>query len=135
MNSSTTDDAAVATPPGTSALIPYVHVADLTRSIEFYRLVGLELEETHAAGGTTVWASLRNATSRLFLILAEAPIDAGAQAILFYLWTTDVGAMREHLMAHHIPVGALTFPPYMPRGEIRLTDPDGYVLLIGQRSG
>ncbi len=124
---------AVVTPPGAFAIIPYVHVANLTRSIDFYRLLGLELEETHAAGGITVWASLRTAQSRLFLIAADTPIDAGAQAILFYLWTTDVAALRDHLMAQRVPVGAITFPPYMPAGEIRLTDPDGYAILIGQR--
>jgi hypothetical protein len=117
----------------TYALIPYVHVGDLDRSIEFYTLIGFVLEQTHNADGEMVWASLRNAESRLFLILADAPIDAGAQAVLFYLWTTDVGALRAHLIANSVPVGPIIFPPYMKGGEIRLADPDGYVLLIGQR--
>jgi hypothetical protein len=117
----------------TYTLIPYVHVADLQRSIAFYLLLGFVLEQTHDADGVTVWASLRNAESRLFLIVADAPIDAGAQAVLFYLWTSNVAGLRDKLRANNVPVAGIVFPPYMAGGEIRLTDPDGYVLLVGQR--
>jgi hypothetical protein len=40
--------------------------------------------------------------------------------------------LREHLLASALPVSPITYPDYMPKGEIRLEDPDGYVLLIGQ---
>ena len=118
--------------PHTYALIPYVHVANLKRSIAFYTLLGFTLVDTHDFEGATVWAHLANETSRLFLMLADAPIDPQAQAVLFYLWTTDVGELRRHLLDNHIPVGPIGHPPYMPAGEIRLEDPDHYVLLIGQ---
>ena len=107
-------------------------MADLDRSIRFYGLLGFTLEDTHELNGIPVWAHLTNNESRLFLVLADAPIDAQAQAVLFYLWTADVAALREHLVISHVPVGAITYPPYMPAGEIRLDDPDHYVLLIGQ---
>jgi catechol 2,3-dioxygenase-like lactoylglutathione lyase family enzyme len=119
--------------PETYALIPYVHVADLARSIAFYDLLGFTLEQTHDADGTTVWASLRNEQSRLFLILADAPIDAGAQAVLFYLWTANVRALRERLVAGGLRPSTIEIMPYMRGGEMRLSDPDGYALLIGQR--
>jgi catechol 2,3-dioxygenase-like lactoylglutathione lyase family enzyme len=118
--------------PGTFALIPYVHVADIARSIAFYGRLGLTLADTHELHGATVWAHLTNRESRLFLVLADAPIDPAAQAVLFYLWTDDVAALRDHLIANHVPVGAITYPPYMAGGEIRLVDPDRYVILVGQ---
>lgn len=117
---------------GAFALIPYVHVTSLERSIRFYELLGFTLEDTHELDGVPVWAHLSNAESRLFLVLADAPIDAGAQAVLFYLWTVDVAALRDRLLARNIPVGPIIFPPYMPGGEIRLEDPDHFVLLVGQ---
>ncbi len=123
-----------ATAPATFALIPYVHVANLARSITFYELLGFTLKDTHELNGIRVWAHLTNAESRLFLVLADAPIDAQAQAILFYLWTADVAGLRDHLVANNVPVGVITHPPYMPAGEIRLEDPDHYVLLVGQVS-
>ncbi len=125
-------DATRITTPGPYALIPYVHVADLERSIAFYTLLGFTLEDTHNLHGETVWAHLANEQSRLFLVLADAPIAAHEQAVLFYLWTTDVNAVRQHLVDNNVPVGPITYPPYMAAGEIRLEDPDKYVLLIGQ---
>jgi hypothetical protein len=40
--------------------------------------------------------------------------------------------LRDHLSAQGVKVSAITYPQYMPKGEIRVEDPDGYVLLIGQ---
>jgi hypothetical protein len=40
--------------------------------------------------------------------------------------------LREHLLASGIAVAGITYPSYMPKGEFRLADRDGYVLLIGQ---
>jgi hypothetical protein len=31
-----------------------------------------------------------------------------------------------------VKVSRITYPDYMPKGEIRVEDPDGYCLLIGQ---
>jgi hypothetical protein len=51
---------------------------------------------------------------------------------LFYLYSPDLIALREHLLAVGVKVLPITYPEYMPKGEIREEDPDGYVLLIGQ---
>jgi len=40
--------------------------------------------------------------------------------------------LREHLVASGVRVSPITYPDYMPKGEIRVDDPDGYTLLIGQ---
>jgi catechol 2,3-dioxygenase-like lactoylglutathione lyase family enzyme len=44
----------------------------------------------------------------------------------------DLVALRAALVGHGIAVGEITHPAYMKEGEIRLEDPDGYVLLVGQ---
>jgi len=38
------------------ALTPYAHVADVQRSVDFYRRLGLEVQNTHEEGGRLVWA-------------------------------------------------------------------------------
>ena len=58
--------------------------------------------------------------------------DPGAQAVLFYCWTSDVEEVRVRLAAAGVGVGEISCPFYMPAGEIRVADPDGYVLLVGQ---
>ena len=66
------------------------------------------------------------------LALADGPFDASQQAVLFYCWTADVAALRDELQAAGVRVGAIEHPFYMPAGELRLEDPDGYVMLVGQ---
>lgn len=116
----------------------YVHVADVPRSIAFYSNFGLEARATHEIEGKTVWAFLttsedtRVQATGLMLAQGDGTIDAGAQAVLFYCWTPDVHALREELVAGGLEVGRVTHPFYMRAGEIRVVDPDGYVLAIGQ---
>lgn len=64
--------------------------------------------------------------------LASEPVIAGQHAVLFYRYSPNLVALREHLLACGVKVSAIRFPEYMPKGEIRVDDPDGYCLLIGQ---
>jgi len=41
-------------------LTPYAHVVDLERSIDVYRLLGLEVANAHEEEGRLVWAFLTN---------------------------------------------------------------------------
>jgi catechol 2,3-dioxygenase-like lactoylglutathione lyase family enzyme len=116
-------------------LTPYAHVADVRRSIEFYRRLGLEVRSTHEPEGRLVWAYLagpNDSPSRLMLALADEPVDAEQQAVLFYCWSPDVRALRAQLVRAGVDVGEIHCPFYMPAGEFRLADPDGYVVLVGQ---
>jgi hypothetical protein len=40
--------------------------------------------------------------------------------------------LRDHLLASGVRVSTITYPDYMAKGEVRVEDPDGYCLLIGQ---
>jgi catechol 2,3-dioxygenase-like lactoylglutathione lyase family enzyme len=114
------------------SLTAYAHVEDVGRSVEFYRRLGLEVENTHTVEGRLVWAFLVRNDARLMLALADGPVDASNQAVLFYCWTPDVHALHDELAAEGVEVGPVTQPFYMPAGEFRVEDPDGYVLLVGQ---
>jgi hypothetical protein len=63
---------------------------------------------------------------------ASGPVDASQQAVLFYLYSPNLVALREHLISAGVRVSPVTYPDYMPKGEVRVEDPDGYTLLIGQ---
>jgi catechol 2,3-dioxygenase-like lactoylglutathione lyase family enzyme len=116
-------------------LVPMAHVADLPRSIAFYEKLGFTVGGSwaHEGGGKMVWASLvRDGNPQLYISQADAPVDPTQQAVLFYLYSKDLVALRAALVGHGIAVGEITHPAYMKEGEIRLEDPDGYVLLVGQ---
>jgi hypothetical protein len=88
-------------------LIPFVHVADVARSIAFYELLGFELKDTYEHDGRLDWAALESADAQLMLARSSAPIERDRQAVLFYLYTEDLVALRDHLLAHGIAVGEI----------------------------
>lgn len=107
------------------------HVADVARSIEFYRKFGFTLGgSTKDAEGAIVWAVVENDGAQVMFARAAAPVVAEQQALLLYVYYTDVTAAHEALMAAGIDVGALTTPPHSPRGEFRVDDPDGYAVMV-----
>jgi hypothetical protein len=41
-------------------------------------------------------------------------------------------ALRRSLLARQIAAGEISYPDYLPNGEFRVRDPDGYTLMIAQ---
>jgi hypothetical protein len=114
-------------------LVPMAHVADVQRSIDFYRLFAMEVQNTlKSPDGTIVWAHVASDRANLMFTRASGAVTAGPRGVIFYLYAPDVVALREHLLVSGVEVSAITYPPYMSKGEICLTDPDGYPLMVGQ---
>ena len=133
-----------------TGFVPYLHVKDVLASQAFYERFGLTLDSRFGPEGAPYWARMKAPNCDLMLASADAPIDPRSQAALFYLYIEDVAAFREYLVSSGLEDGgafegegtddfprcgkvfAVTNPFYMPAGEIRVHDPDGYVLLVGQ---
>ena len=115
-------------------LVPYAHVADVERSIQFYAGLGFRVKNTVVPDGGTapVWAWLVAEKADLMVGLASGPVDPGQQAILFYLYYDDIKQTHAALTALGYSAGRIKYPFYMPGGEFRLEDPDGYVLMLAQ---
>jgi catechol 2,3-dioxygenase-like lactoylglutathione lyase family enzyme len=133
----------------TRSLVAFAHVADVERSIRFYADLGFEVgnrvrsddvrsddvqsDEVPPEGGAmTVWAWLHSEKANLMVGLADEPVDPQRQAVLFYLYFDDIQATRDALVGLGHAPGAICHPFYMPGGECRLLDPDGYVLMLAQ---
>lgn len=114
------------------SLIPMAHVASVPASIDFYRKLGFEVGNTFTPAGEAepAWAWLKSDDAHLMVTRADEPVEAGQQAVLFYLYCDDVTATRAALEQAGVPVGSIQYPFYAPRGEFRVEDPDGYVLMI-----
>jgi hypothetical protein len=121
-------------PAPVELLIPFVHVSDVGRSVAFYEHLGFELGDTYRSDDRLDWASLEHADARIMLARAEEPIRAADQAILFYLYTSDLQGLQRHLRAHGHRAGAIRDGSPGPAAEMRVSDPDGYVLMIAQRN-
>src|SRR5262245_50097429 len=125
--------------PPISGLVPMIHVADMERSIDFYRLLGFEVGNKVPPTGPPHWAWLYSPTvadwergPNLMLVHSPCPIDAQAQEVLFYRYAADLKSLRSPSLAHGIHAGDIEYPDYLPDGEFRLLDPDGYTLMIAQ---
>jgi hypothetical protein len=118
--------------PKPTSLMPLAHVASVPRSIAFYERLGLDAANTHTPEGGVepVWAWLRSGDAHLMVARADAPVIPDEKAVFFYLYTPDVAAFRQRLLDAGIEAGAITYPFYSPRGEFRVTDPDGYALIV-----
>jgi hypothetical protein len=109
------------------------HAADVQRSVDFYKQLGMEIRGSlRDTSGKLQWVHLSCGQADLMVTRASEPVIASQQAVLFYLYSPDLIALREHLLASGVIVSPITYPVYMLKGEIRVEGPDGYVLLIGQ---
>ncbi len=59
-------------------------------------------------------------------------VDPAGQGILFYLYSKDLGALRQQLLAAGIHVGEIEDGTPGPRHQMGLNDPDGYELMVAQ---
>lgn len=124
--------AETAVKPCVSGLTPMAHVADVQRSVDFYKH-GMEVRGSlQNSSGELQWVHVACERAERMLTRASEPVVAGQQAVLFYLYSPDLISLREHLLKNGVKASAITYPAYMPKGEIRVDDPDGYCLLIGQ---
>jgi catechol 2,3-dioxygenase-like lactoylglutathione lyase family enzyme len=108
---------------------PMLHVTDIKRSIRFYELLGFATVDTDRCTPLG-WARLHCEGGALMFLRAEEPMDPSAQALTLYMYTPDLIALREHLLANGVKVRPIGRPGYMPSGEIRFTDPDGYAVAV-----
>jgi uncharacterized glyoxalase superfamily protein PhnB len=108
------------------------HVRSVRHSVEFYRKLGFVEGNTHTpeSGNEPVWAWLTSGGAQLMLAQAVEPVDPEKQAVLFYVYSPDVAAFRSMLVESGVNAGPITHPFYAPRGEFRIADPDGYVLMV-----
>ena len=115
-----------------NGLIPFVHVEDVARSIAFYHQLGLTLASVYKYRGTPIWASLVSGPAELMVTTDGDPVDPAGQGVLFYLYSDDLPALREQLLAAGIAAGEIEDGTPGPKKQMQLTDPDGYVLMIAQ---
>jgi catechol 2,3-dioxygenase-like lactoylglutathione lyase family enzyme len=113
-------------------LVPFVHVDDVERSTAFYRHLGFIVTSVYKYHGRPVWAALQSEAAELMITLDGEAIDPAGQGVLFYLYSPDLGALRSQLLANGVDAGDIQDGTPGPREELKITDPDGYVLMVAQ---
>jgi ketosteroid isomerase-like protein len=112
-------------------LVPFVKVADVERSIAFYHHLGFTPKSIYKYRDLLAWAALESDGAEVMFQRSD-PIDSERQSVLFYLYSHDLAALRDQLLAAGIDAGEIEDGSPGPRQEMRLIDPDGYELMIAQ---
>jgi hypothetical protein len=108
---------------------PMLHVRSIEESIRWYELLGFRTIDTDRC--TPIgWARLHCEGGAVMFLRAEEPVDASQQAVLLYMYTPDLAALRSRLQSSGVRLSEISYPEYMPSGEMRLSDPDGYAVLV-----
>jgi hypothetical protein len=118
--------------PSVSALVPFVNVTDIGRSLRFYLLLGFEPLDTYPSDGEATWAFLRSGGATVMLARTDVPIAHRAQEIFFYLYTNALDELRDQLVAEGLAPGEIVDGTPGPRRQMLIADPDGYVFMIAQ---
>lgn len=135
---------------GVYRAVPFVHVADVQAALDFYVLLGFVPERVLKDGHEKAyWALVRSGKAEMMFARGSGPIDPEQQAVLFYMYSENVAELRQRLLRNGLRDGGrysgaksakdgprvvfdVAHPDYMDAGELRMTDPDGYVILVGQ---
>jgi catechol 2,3-dioxygenase-like lactoylglutathione lyase family enzyme len=118
--------------PGVESMVSVTYVRDIDASRAFYELLGFR---EHSAGRaeTSAWTAL--VQNGLYVLLASTrpPLDLPELPLLFYFWYDDIETVIAVLKAARVRMTRTGHPPHAVGGEVRLTDPDGNTVLLGQR--
>jgi hypothetical protein len=114
------------------SIVAMIHVKSVPDSIAFYQKLGLDVGNTFTPTGQEEpgWAWLYSGEAQLMVTKADEPVIGSQQAVLFYVYCEDVVAKRAELERAGVSVAPMQYPFYAPKGEFRIQDPDGYVLMI-----
>lgn len=115
-----------------SAAVPVCYVRDIDASRRFYSSFGFA-EQRSGGDGDARWSYLHCAGTTVLLVSVQPPLIQVELPLLLYLYVDDLSAVVQRLRDAGCPADVVGQPDHAPGGEARTLDPDGNVVLFGQR--
>lgn len=114
------------------SMVAAAYVRDIDTSRTFYELLGFR---EHYAGkaATSAWSSLRHGEHRVLLASTLPPLDIPRLPLLFYFFFDDVDSIVRVLEKAAVPILRVGHPAHALGGEVKVLDPDGNTVLLGQQ--
>jgi catechol 2,3-dioxygenase-like lactoylglutathione lyase family enzyme len=117
--------------PGLQSMVAVTYVRDIDRSRAFYELLGFGPLRS-GAGPASGWLYLQQGSHFVLLATTRPPLDIPALPLLFYFFVADLDAQVAAVRAAGTQADHLGYPPHALGGEVRVLDPDGNTVLLGQ---
>lgn len=116
------------------ALVPVVYVNDVPASKAFYGLLGFG-EQIGGQDDQWTYSYLLSGQLGILIAAGSAPPGDDHGPVSLYLRTQDLTTVQERLEAAGVAVDHMGYPDHAPGGELRVSDPDNHVIMIGQTTG
>lgn len=123
-----------AMPAAVNACVPVVYVTDVPTSVAFYELLGFVCQVV-GQDGEWNYAYLKTDEVGLLLAAGGSVWSNDPGPVLLYLRADDVARLEAQLREAEVPTEHLGYPDHAPGGEVKVIDPDGHVLMVGQITG
>lgn len=118
--------------PQVQSMIAVTYVKDVDTSRAFYELLGFH-EHSSGKAEMSAWSVMRYEQVSVLLAMTGAALGMPPLPMLFYLFYEDLGAVVGALDRAGVPVTRTGHPPHALGGEVKVLDPDGNTILLGQR--
>jgi predicted enzyme related to lactoylglutathione lyase len=118
--------------PAARSMVAATYVRDIETSRVFYELLGFS-EHSVGRAATSGWLALQQNGLLVLLASTRPPLDVPQLPLLFYFFYDDVDAVVAVLSAAGVAVTRTGHPPHALGGEVKVADPDGNTVLLGQR--
>jgi len=113
-------------------MIAAAYVKDMDASRAFYELLGFR-ESSAGQAEISAWSVMRQGELSILLASTRPALDVPPLPLLFYFFYSDLDAVVSVLDAAGVPVTRTGHPPHALGGEVKVLDPDGNTVLLGQR--
>ena len=118
--------------PRVRSMVAATYVNNLDASRAFYGLLGFREHSSGKADGSA-WAVMQHEDVSVLLALTGSALDIPALPLLFYFFYDDIEAVADTLEGAGVTVTRTGHPPHALGGEVKVLDPDGNTVLLGQR--
>jgi catechol 2,3-dioxygenase-like lactoylglutathione lyase family enzyme len=118
--------------PAVRSMVAATYVRDIDTSRAFYELLGFR-EQSAGRADTAAWSALHHNGHFVLLASTRPPLDIPRLPLLFYFFFDDLDAVVGVLGVAGVEIARVGHPPHALGGEVKVADPDGNTVLLGQR--
>lgn len=118
--------------PRVRSMVAAAYVKDIDASRAFYGLLGFR-EHSSGKAEISAWSVMQHEGVSVLLAATGPALDIPALPLLFYFFYDDIETVAGVLEEAGVPVVRTGHPPHALGGEVKVLDPDGNTVLLGQR--
>jgi catechol 2,3-dioxygenase-like lactoylglutathione lyase family enzyme len=118
--------------PVVKSMFAATYVRDIDAARAFYQLLGFH-EQLSGRADTSAWSVMQHGELSVLLAYTRPPLDIPRLPLLFYFYYEDLDSVVGGLGMAHVEVTRTGYPPHALGGEVKVLDPDGNTVLLGQR--